>query len=44
MQFSQGLPLEFRNSIDANKYHNRGKIRKKDKDCTFKPALSEKSR
>ena len=41
---SYGMPLEFRNSIDVNKFHNRSKKKSLDKNCTFKPELCPKSK
>lgn len=43
-ELSYGMPLEFRNTIDVNKYHNRSKNLKTDRNCTFKPQVCPKSK
>lgn len=43
-QMSHGMPLEFRNSIDVSKYHNKSKMQQVDENCTFRPAVSHRSK
>ena len=41
---NQGMPIEFRNSVDVNKYANKLKASEADKNCTFKPTVNENSK
>jgi hypothetical protein len=43
-QMADGIPLEFRNSIDVHKFHQKRNLVVKDENCTFKPVVCEKSR
>ena len=41
---NQGMPIEFRNSVDSSKYKNKRKTNDWDNNWTFKPNVNEKSK